>query len=166
MAYEISEGSGKTIAADSIDDKEYQHIKLFTGDGSNADRVDGDNPLPVSLHPVAGDGLSPIKFLDTDESQDEIKGSAGKLYRLDVWNEHASAKRYVKLYNAVTGDVTVGATVPVMTIPVAAGEELHLVFEGGLEFSAGICVAATTGLADNDAGAPGANEIIIAGAFK
>ena len=106
-------------------------------------------------------GLSMGRSIDVDESEDEIKGSAGTLYGYYLYNLHATDKRYIKFYNAPAASVTVGTTEPVLTIPLAAGQGANVSFSNGVTFSSGICVAATTGVLDNDTGAPGANEVIV-----
>lgn len=116
-------------------------------------------------HAAAG-GHTPYKNLDVDETEDDIKTSAGKLFWLHVVNL-ANAKRYLHIYNNVAASVTVGTTVPDLTFPIptmgdtnGAGFCIHF-GDAGLAFGTGICIAATTGFADNDSGAPGANEIIL-----
>jgi hypothetical protein len=115
---------------------------------------------------AASGGATPYKNLDVDESEDEIKGSAGKLFWLHAINL-SNAKRYLKFYNATAANVTVGTTTPVLTFPIPTfadtnGAGFTINFgDAGLQFSTAITVAATTGFADNDTGAPGANEIIV-----
>lgn len=142
-------------ATDSVDE----------GDGGAA-RMTLDRKQIVTpyAHATAG-GHTPYKNLDCDESEDEIKGSAGKLFWIHVINL-ANAKRYLKLYNDTAANVAVGTTVPVLTFPIptmadtnGAGFTIHF-GDAGCAFSTAICVAATTGFADNDTGAPGANEVI------
>jgi hypothetical protein len=79
----------------------------------------------------------------------------------------------VRLYNAVPASVTVGTTTPIDTIvvPAASSTDLPTVltesFGGiGLTFSTALTVAATTGFADNDTGAPGTNDVIVSAYYK
>jgi len=108
---------------------------------------------------IAG-GCSIFRSLDLDESEEEVKATAGQVYSIKGYNANA-AVRYLKLYNATAANVTVGTTTPVITIPL----EAQKVFEWNPSFPAtfatAITAAATTGLADNDTGAPSANDIII-----
>ena len=110
-------------------------------------------------------GATPYKNIDVDESEDQIKGTAGQIYLIHCINL-ASSKRYLKFYNATAANVTVGTTVPDYTFPIPTtgdtnGAGFVLAIPNGIAFSTAITVAATTGLADNDAGAPGANEVIL-----
>lgn len=129
--------------------------------------VDALNRLRVRnvefLH--ASGGATPYKNLDVDESEDEIKGSAGKIMWLHVMNLSAE-KRYLKFYDDTAANVTVGTTTPVLTLPIPTmadtnGAGFTLAMPGGVQFTTAITVAATTGLADNDTGAPGANEVVV-----
>jgi hypothetical protein len=97
--------------------------------------------------------------LDADETEEEIKATAGKLYGWYLYNDGA-AEAYVKFYNATAANVTVGTTTPVLTIPVPAGAAANVEYTNGLAFSTAICIAATTAVADNDTGAPAANQVV------
>jgi hypothetical protein len=101
---------------------------------------------------------NPYKNIDVDESEDAVSASQCIVKGFTAYNLHASDKRYLKLYNAGTGDVTVGTTVPTMTFPLAAGQ--GMTWSTPLLFATALTVAATTGVADNDSGAPGANEVV------
>ncbi|HOR23337.1 MAG TPA: hypothetical protein PLF57_01470, partial [Candidatus Saccharibacteria bacterium] len=96
---------------------------------------------------------------------------AGQLYGGVVINL-ATKVRYLKFYNATAANVTVGTTTPVMTIPIpTAGSANGAGFvipipSQGVPFDTAITVAATTGIADNDTGAPGANECVVNLFFK
>lgn len=149
----------------------------FQADEGSTDSVDeGDAGCPRMtldrkvittpyVHSAAG-GSTPHKNLDVDETEDAIKASAGKLFWLHVINL-ANAKRYIKLYDDTVANVSVGTTVPVLTFPIptmgdtnGAGFAINL-GDHGAQFANAITVAATTGFADNDTGAPGGNEIIL-----
>lgn len=114
----------------------------------------------VSPRPATSGGLTIFRSIDLDESEEEIKATAGQLYGYYFANTNAAA-RYLKFYNATAANVTVGTTTPVLTFylpPTSAG---HVEFSHGIAFGTAITAAATTGVADNDTGAPGANEVIL-----
>lgn len=110
-------------------------------------------------------GTSIFRSLDLDETEEEIKGSAGQVYWIHAMNL-AATKRYLKFYNATAANVTVGTTTPVLTflLPTLGdtnGAGFVLQVPMGIAFDTAISVAVTTGFADNDTGAPGANDVIV-----
>lgn len=110
-------------------------------------------------------GTTPYKNIDVDETEDEVKGSAGQVYWIHAINTTA-APLYLKFYNATAANVTVGTTTPVLTLPVPGnadsdGAGFTLSIPNGIAFGTAITIAATTGVADNDTGAPGANALIV-----
>lgn len=110
-------------------------------------------------------GTSLFRSIDLDETQEQVKGSAGQVYWIHAMNLKAS-KLYLKFYNATSASVTVGTTTPVATFALPTpgdtnGAGFTLSIPNGIAFSTAITVACTTGLADNDTGAPGANECIV-----
>lgn len=136
---------------------------------SNEDKTALD--AAVTAMQALGTGLSVFRSLDLDESEEEVKGTAGKLWKLRIANLTTSVK-YVKLYNATAANVTVGTTTPIDTIvvPAAAASDACVITETfggkGLTFSTALCLAATTGLADNNSGAPGANEVVVTAYYE
>lgn len=110
-------------------------------------------------------GTTLYKNIDVDETEDEIKGTAGQVYWIHAMNL-ANATRFLKLYNNTAATVVVGTTVPDLTFPLPTqgdtnGAGFTLSIPNGIAFGTAITVAATTGVADNDAGAPGANEVVV-----
>jgi hypothetical protein len=129
-----------------------------------AARMTLDRKQIVTVLPHTSGGLSIFRSIDIDETEEEIKASAGQLYFCHAINMVATT-RYLKFYNATAANVTVGTTTPVMTFPVppnsTTGGGFVFSVPQGIAFSTAITVAATTGLADNDTGAPGASDVII-----
>lgn len=137
---------------------------------AGAARMTLDRKQIMTLQPHTAGGLSVFRSLDMDETEEDVKTSAGCLYKLRITNRTTSV-RYVKLYNATAANVTVGSTTPIDTIPVPANASDYTVltesFGGlGLTFDTALSIAATTGFADNDTGAPGTNDIIISAYYK
>lgn len=115
--------------------------------------------LHATSKPDTLGGYLVARDVDLDEdTAANIKASAGQVYGWYIFNA-ASATRFVKLYDKATSP-TVGTDAPKLTIPVPAGGGTNVEFGNGIEFTNGIGWAATTGVADNDTGAPGANEVI------
>lgn len=128
--------------------------------------VNANGGLWVTPTPSTTGGLDTFRSLDLDETEEDVKTSAGMLYGYYLANTHTTAWRYLKLYNATAANVIVGTTTPLITIPIPAGAAANIEFSHGIEFSTAICAAATTGVADADTGAPGANEVIFNAFYK
>lgn len=111
-----------------------------------------------------------FRSLDLDETEEDIKTSAGELCTLWVTNT-ATATRWLKFYNATAANVTVGSTTPVITIGIPGntsddvGGSLAL-SNGCLTFSTAISAAVTTGVGDADTGAPGTNDLILVAGYR
>ena len=107
-------------------------------------------------------GCTIFRSLDLDETEEEVKATAGQVYGFYFHNA-ATTARYLKFYNATAATVVVGTTTPVMTLPLpfasSGGVAGWISLAPGVPFSTAITVAVTTGLADNDTGAPGANDV-------
>lgn len=118
----------------------------------------------VNNVPLASDGCDIFRSLDLDETEEQVKATAGTVYGWAITNRRTSTL-WLKFYNATDANVTVGTTTPVLTwgIPGNSTDNVGANMLGGvgIAFSTAITVAATTGFADNDTGAPGANELIV-----
>jgi len=110
-------------------------------------------PVGVVLTP----GLLAYRTLDLDETGQVVKATAGKVYGYHLINA-AVAARYVKIYDKATAPT--GADTPVLTLALAAGADLSFHTDLGIVFGTGIGLRATTGIADADAGAPAANDVV------
>lgn len=122
--------------------------------------------IVVALNPTATapNGQSAYRNISVLNVGSVVKASAGKIYTLGVINNQAG-NRFLKLYNKAVAPTN--ADVPVMTLGLSASDGYQLLtFEGGLQFSNGIGVRATTGVADADNGAPGANQVILNIGFR
>ena len=109
-------------------------------------------------------GCTPFRSLDLDETEEEVKATAGQVYGFYFHNA-ATTARYLKFYNATAATVVVGTTTPVLTLPLpfvsSGGVGGWISLGPGIAFGTAITVAVTTGLADADTGAPGANDVQI-----
>lgn len=131
------------------------------------------SPVVLSTEDLAAinGNLLVFRSLDLDETEEEVKTTAGKLYKLRITN-FATSPRYVKLYNATAANVTVGSTTPIDTIvvPAASASDACIITENfggkGLTFSTALSMAATTALADADTGAPGANDVVVSAYYE
>lgn len=156
---------GTTFASDDISSVHYPRIKLIHGaDGTNAGDVALGNPYPVTDIGIATNGLSVYRTLDLDESEEEIKATAGTLYGAWVCNT-TTATVFLKLYNATAANVTVGTTTPFITVPLpgnSADDVLANLNVGGkgIKFDTAISAAVTGALADSDTTAVAANAVV------
>ena len=122
-------------------------------------------PLPISPRPntTGANGTTPYKLISlATTNANVVKASGGNLYSI-VAIGLTSTVRYLKLYNKATAP-TVGTDVPLMTIPVPAntqGAGIAIPFSMGVNFSLGIAIAVTSGLADNNTGAILANDVVV-----
>lgn len=110
-------------------------------------------------------GLTIFRSLDIDESEEEVKATAGQVFTITAFNTTA-APLYLKFYNATAASVTVGSTTPVLTFLVPGNADsdgagfVHST-EIGYAFATAITVACTTAIADADTGAPSANACLV-----
>lgn len=118
-----------------------------------------DGSQKTKIVPVSTGGLSVYRNINLVASGVNIKSSAGQVYGWYLFN-HASSVRYIKLYNKARGP-SVGADTPAMTIPLPANAAANVIVPSGIAFSHGIGIGATTGVGDDDAGAPATNDVIV-----
>jgi hypothetical protein len=152
------------MAAGDVEESMAITVKNATG-VTETIKTDLDGGQHVTYHKTelvtsTTGGASVYRSIDLDESEEEVKGSAGQLYGYYFFNAAASV-RYLKFYNATAASTTVGTTTPFLTMPLPAGAAGHISFPVPITFSTAICAAATTGLADNDTGAPSANDVVL-----
>lgn len=95
---------------------------------------------------------------DLDETGVVVKAAAGVLLGWQITNA-AAALRYVKVYNKATA--ATNADTPVLTIGLLASSSQGVQLAMPIVLSAGISLRATTGVADNDVGAPAANDVLV-----
>lgn len=119
----------------------------------------------VGLIPRTSGGMTIFRSIDIDETEEEIKGTAGQVFSIAAFNRTA-APLYLKFYNATAANVSVGTTTPVLTFVVpgnADSDGAGFLWDNpiGFAFGTAITVACTTGVADADTGAPGANDCVV-----
>jgi len=138
---------------------------VVISDGGNTITVDNGGTFAVQPKPATSGDLTIFRSIDLDETEEEVKGTAGQVYAVWVTNT-ATSTRFIKFYNATAANVTVGSTTPVITlgIPGNTSDDISGILTAGgfgIAFDTAISVAATTGVADADTGAPAANDVII-----
>ena len=105
-------------------------------------------------------GYSYYRQTALDETKRSVKANAGNVYGFTFINSN-TVPVYIKFYNALVGDVTVGTTVPLTVLMVPAGNgttpgQVVATVEDApfAHFNTGITIAAVTGVADSSTGAP------------
>lgn len=88
-----------------------------------------------------------------------VKTSQGRIHQLHLHNSSAAAK-FVKLYDKASAP-NPAADTPVATIPIAAGATVILRYEGDMRFDLGIAYGITNLVADTDATAVAANDVVL-----
>ena len=102
--------------------------------------------------------LLTYRNLDAQITGSIVKASAGGIFDLTVSNANA-AIRYLKLYNKATAPTS--ADTPVRTYMLPPSSTVVIPVTDGINFTAGISLRASTGVADNDNTAPAANDVIV-----
>lgn len=156
-------GTSKVMVAGFTAD-EASTDSLDEGDAGAA-RITLDRKLITTPYPHTAGGLSIFRSLDLDETEEEVKATAGQVYAVWVTNT-ATTTRWLKFYNLTAANTTVGTSTPVITIgiPGNTSDDISGNFGPGgmgIAFDTAITVAATTGVADADTGAPAANDVIV-----
>jgi hypothetical protein len=140
-----------------------------TGTGSlrvtlASDTTTNSNPFLFSAQAITTGGLSISRTLSANNTTGiNAKNVAGQVYGWTITNINAAA-RFVKLYNKASAP-TVGTDTPVITLAIpgntAGAGMVAADFSCGITFGTGIGYGITTGVADNDTGAPAANEVVV-----
>lgn len=126
-------------------------------------RMTGDRKLLTVPQVHTAGGTTFFHSDDLDETEEEIKGTAGQIYFITCFNVSA-ALLYLQVFNNTAAAVTVGTTAPDMVFPIPTqgttdGAGFVLSIPNGIEMSTGITVAATTTPTGNTG--PGLNEVLI-----
>ncbi len=180
MADNVTANSGSGGATFKTDDDGAAHwpyVKVAFGADDTQTIVATGTGIPVAVDAgtnLVGDvgisgartsgGTTIFRSIDLDEGTLEVvKAGAGQIYWMHAMNL-ATAVRFVKIYNATSGTYGTGTPVLTFAIPTqgdANGAGFTLSVPNGIAFATGISIGAGTGVADNDTGAPGANEVIV-----
>lgn len=116
-------------------------VNLGATDNAVLDSIES-NTAPIA------DGASTVFDADGDNTAQQIKASAGKLYGLEVSNPN-TVDAYIQLFDLATGSVTVGTTTPKQSYLVPGGDGINngamdKVFTIPVSFATAITYACTT----------------------
>ncbi len=136
---------------------------LVTTGGLNVDPQALSSLLDSITAVVVSDGCSTYRVLWPNNTTGVvILAAPGQLMGYEVFNLNAAA-RFVKLYNKATAPT--GSDTPIRTIVVPGGTAgsgaIRSTAMVGTNFSAGLSIRVTTGIADADTGAPTASETAV-----
>lgn len=115
--------------------------------------------LSVSITPQTSGGLSVYENINLINTGVEVKASAGQVYGWFIYN-NANQTRYVKLYNTYAGATPASTDTPSMVLAIPGGAAANVEYGNGIAFGTKIGIRATTGVANNDNGAPTANDVV------
>jgi hypothetical protein len=107
---------------------------------------------------IGSGGATPYRNISLGVTGQVLKATTGRVYGWHIINSAASA-RYVKFYDKATAPTE--ADTPVLSIKLAASGVDESSSTVGIAFQNGIAARATTALADNDTGAPTANDVLV-----
>ena len=132
-----------------------QLLKLMIGVDSNGHPVLRVSPLLSNESLNINGGLSEERKVNLTNVAYQVKVGDGNLLGWNIINPNGSAV-YVKFYEDLIANVTVGTTTPKLTIAVPANSSVYVAPNCVQEFFLeGIVMAVTTGVADSDNTNPG-----------
>ena len=139
----------------------------YVFDGTTWARARGDSTYGGSAEMT---GMSAYSVISTAAALSaSIKASAGRVYAIFVFSLDATPV-YVRLYNQTTAPASTDTPVLRAAVPsnatAANGAGTNMTFAGGMAFSTGVGIRATTGIADSDVGALTANEVLFIVLYK
>ncbi len=119
----------------------------------------GTAPWVCSMAPATSGGLAPWTYIATAVAYTGvIKNSPGQVFGFSMYN-NTSAPKYVRLYNMASNPANTDT--PVMRIMLPANGGSNIEISNGMAFSTGIGIRCTGGIADNDATALAANDVLL-----
>ncbi len=156
----------------NIGDVDVLTLPALPAGTNNIGDVDIASAIPAGANLIGDVGISgarttggttPYRNIDVDETEDQVKGTAGQIYWIHGMNMTA-AVLYLHVYNATAANVTVGTTTPDLTFPLATqgdtnGAGFTLDIPNGIELDTAITIACTTGLTGSTG--PAANGCIV-----
>lgn len=102
-------------------------------------------PLPTAPSAASVGGASIFRSVTLTNTAVAVKASSGTVSLIHVVNQEGGAVNcYLQLYDVAAAGVTVGTTVPTITLNIPATTTLTLPISVPLQFSTAIAAAATT----------------------
>ena len=101
---------------------------------------------------------TPFRTTDANTTGQVVKASTGVIGAIHAYN-NAATVRYLKIYDKATAALS--SDTPNRTIGLPANSMTNIVYVFTPRFLNGIGIRCTTGLPDNDTGAPTANDVMV-----
>jgi hypothetical protein len=130
--------SATDVAADDISGVKHQKVKVEYGGDDSATQVQDTAPLPVKGTPQSSSTGALSNATSTAQAASlVIKATPGRLFKLTVWSDKASAQ-FIQLHNATS--LPADTAVPVISLTVPADSNLIITLPEvyGRYFSTGI----------------------------
>ena len=141
MAFRMqASATGTDFTVDTVSGEAVSVVKLMLGGATNDDGyIEESNPLPISSQDQASATLA---SWSSDEAL--ISSSGALLTGIVAYNSNDEIS-FVQIFDAdSTGDVTLGTTSPLFSIPVPGGGAAEVQFTTPVIFSTGIVLGQTT----------------------
>lgn len=153
----LAANSGVNIGTVTVDATQLSTLAtVFTtlalsggGNGSQAVWLPTDQPAPIKLQALANGTTSSRVNSTASNNLTSLKGSAGNIINIDVFNV-AAYDVFLKIYNKASAPVVASDT-PIWTIPIKAGTGFSRAFPNGKSLGTGIAYAIVKLQADTDA---------------
>jgi len=157
----IAQVNGVTVTTgNGVSGTGVQRVTLASDSTGQVALATGTNAIgSVNLSPTTSGGWSTYHLASAASTNaTNIKASAGQVGGWFVYNSNAAMRKLV--FHNTSGTPTAGSSVFfAICIPPGAGANVE--FTNGIPFSTGIAITTVTGLADSDATAVAANDLII-----
>jgi hypothetical protein len=105
-------------------------------------------------------GLKKFRETDLAETKTAVDATSGTLHNIVVDNTANAAVTYLKLWDAASGDVTVGTTAPDWCFKIAAGVKKTIVLHDGEAYSTALTASCVTTAGTAGTTGPTSNVIV------
>jgi hypothetical protein len=113
----------------------------------------------VGLGPATSGGLTTFHLVSAATTNlTNVKASAGQVFGWYIYNSNAAARK-VAFHNTAGAPTAGSGVVASLVIPPTSAANVEMT--NGIVFATGIAISTTTGLADSDTAAVGANDLVI-----
>ena len=101
-----------------------------------------DEETPTQLDPLSGQAYA--KVLEADSTVRDARATSGKLRQFYVDNRQNSIDVFIKFFDAASGSVTLGTTVPLVVWRIDARDEAEVLIPVGWTLASALSYACVT----------------------